>query len=76
MLEIQAGPGEMENRVRLEAVGGPVNIGAALVRAGDLVRGDSDGVVVIPREHEDQVLTIAEEIDAVEDHIRRAVKAA
>jgi regulator of RNase E activity RraA len=44
------------------------------VHPGDLVRGDADGVVAIPRAHEDQVLQIAEEIDAVEDRIRRAVK--
>src|SRR5262245_15327028 len=61
-------------RGQLEAVGGPVNIGDARVHAGDLSRGDSDGVVVVPREHEDKVLTIAEEIDAIEDQIRRAVK--
>ena len=31
---------------------------------GDILRGDADGVVVIPRAHEDAVLTAAEEIDA------------
>jgi len=64
-----------KDRVQLESVNGPVNIGDARVHAGDIVRGDSDGVVVIPQEHEAAVLAAAEEIDAKEDQIRRAVEA-
>ena len=63
-----------KDRVQVEATNGPVNIGDARVHPGDILRGDADGVVVIPRAHEDDVLKIAEEIDAVEDRIRRAVK--
>lgn len=63
-----------KDRVQVEGTNVPVNIGDARVHPGDLLRGDADGVVVIPRAHEDQVLQIAEEIDAVEDRIRRAVK--
>jgi regulator of RNase E activity RraA len=63
-----------KDRVQLESIGSPVNIGDARVHTGDLIRGDSDGVVVIPRAHENQVLTIAEEIDEIEDQIRRAVQ--
>jgi regulator of RNase E activity RraA len=55
-------------------MGGPVNIGDARVEQGDILRGDSDGVLVIPRAHEDRVLTIAEEIDAVEARIRGAIQ--
>ena len=63
-----------KDRVQVEAMNGPVNIGDARVNPGDILRGDSDGVVVIPRAREDEVLTVAEEIDAVEDQIRSAVK--
>lgn len=63
-----------KDRVQVEGTNVPVNIGDARVHPGDLLRGDADGVVVIPRAHEDQVLQIAEEIDAVEDRIRRAVR--
>ncbi|MBV9506129.1 MAG: RraA family protein [Acidobacteriia bacterium] len=63
-----------KDRVQLEAVNGQVNIGDARVRPGDIVRGDSDGVVVIPQEHEDEVLAAAEEIDAKEEQIRRLVR--
>lgn len=62
-----------KDRVQLEAVDGPVNIGDARILAGDLVRGDADGVVVIPQAHEDRILSVAEEIDSVEERIRRAV---
>jgi regulator of RNase E activity RraA len=63
-----------KDRVQVEATNGPVNIGNARVHPGDLLRGDADGLVAIPRAHEDEILKIAEEIDAVEDRIRRAVK--
>jgi regulator of RNase E activity RraA len=63
-----------KDRVQLEGLNVPVNIGDARVNPGDIVRGDSDGVVAIPREHEDEVLAVAEEIDAKEEQIRRAVQ--
>jgi 4-hydroxy-4-methyl-2-oxoglutarate aldolase len=63
-----------KDRVQVEAMGGTVNIGDARVDAGDLLRGDADGIVAIPRAHEDAVLAAAEEIDAVEERIRKAVQ--
>ena len=63
-----------KDRVQVEAMGGPVNIGHARCEAGDILRGDSDGVVVIPRLHENAILDAAEEIDLVENAIRRAVQ--
>ena len=62
-----------KDRVQVEAVNGVVNIGDARVAAGDLLRGDADGVLVIPRAHEEAVLAAAEEIDATEQRIRAAV---
>jgi regulator of RNase E activity RraA len=46
-----------KDRVQVEAVNSPVNIGDARVHPGDLMRGDADGVLVIPLAHEDAVLT-------------------
>jgi 4-hydroxy-4-methyl-2-oxoglutarate aldolase len=63
-----------KDRVQVEAVNGPVNIGDARVLAGDLIRGDADGVLVIPRAHETAVLAAAEDIDAIEQQIRAAVQ--
>jgi regulator of RNase E activity RraA len=62
-----------KDRVQLEAVNGPVNIGDARVDAGDILRGDADGVIAIPKAHENDVLKVAEEIDATEEKIRHAV---
>ncbi len=63
-----------KDRVQVEATGVPVAIGQARVAPGDLVRGDADGVVVIPRAHEDAVLQAAEAIEAAEQRIREAVR--
>ena len=51
-----------KDRVQVEATQVPVNIGGARVAPGDMLRGDADGVIVIPKEHEDAVLKAAEEI--------------
>jgi 4-hydroxy-4-methyl-2-oxoglutarate aldolase len=62
-----------KDRVQLEATNGPINIGGARVLPSDILRGDADGVVVVPETYEDRVLDIAEEIDATEEKIRQAV---
>jgi regulator of RNase E activity RraA len=63
-----------KDRVQVEATNVAVSIGDVRVLPGDLLRGDADGVVVIPREHEEKVLATAEEIEAAEDRIRTAVR--
>ena len=62
-----------KDRIQVEAMGGPVNIGDARVSQGDILRGDADGVVAIPQAHEEAILTNAEQIDAAESEIRRLV---
>jgi len=62
-----------KDRVQVEATNIPVNIGNVRVAPGDLLRGDADGVISIPKEHEARVLAAAEEIDAAEKAIRAAV---
>jgi 4-hydroxy-4-methyl-2-oxoglutarate aldolase len=63
-----------KDRVQVESVNEPVTIGNSRVAPGDLLKGDADGVLVIPREHEETVLNAAEEIQRVEDNIREAVR--
>jgi regulator of RNase E activity RraA len=63
-----------KDRVQVEGVNVPVTIGDARVAPGDLLRGDADGVVVLPREHEGRLLDVAEAIERVEDDIRKAVR--
>lgn len=62
-----------KDRVQLEATQVIVTIGDVRVSPGDIVRGDSDGVIVIPRDREDEVLDVAETIDAAEARIREAI---
>ena len=63
-----------KDRVQVEATNVPVTIGQARVQPGDLMKGDTDGVIVIPREHETAVLAVAEEIHSAEEQIREAVR--
>lgn len=63
-----------KDRVQVEATGVPVNIGDVRVCPGDLLRGDADGVVCIPKGREDEVLAVAEAIEAAENAIREAVR--
>jgi 4-hydroxy-4-methyl-2-oxoglutarate aldolase len=64
-----------KDRVQLEGTDVIVNLGDARVAPGDMLRGDADGVIVIPRQHEFEVLQAAEEIFAREEAIRKAVRA-
>ena len=63
-----------KDRVQVERMDCTVNIGGARVQPGDILRGDPDGVVVVPQEHEDAVLAAAEEIGAAEESIREACR--
>jgi 4-hydroxy-4-methyl-2-oxoglutarate aldolase len=63
-----------KDRVQLDATQIAVNIGDARVAPGDILRGDADGVVVIPRAHESEVLITAEGVAAAEDAIRKSVR--
>ena len=58
-----------KDRVEVAEVGGPVVIGGVKVNPGDLLVGDSDGVVAIAQDVEDQVLEICEQIHARESAI-------
>jgi 4-hydroxy-4-methyl-2-oxoglutarate aldolase len=64
-----------KDRVQLDATNAIVSIGDARVAPGDILRGDADGVVVIPRQYENEVLAVSEEIDAAEAAIRKSVRA-
>ncbi|HEY5566402.1 MAG TPA: RraA family protein [Gammaproteobacteria bacterium] len=62
-----------KDRVQVDALQVPVTIGHARVQPGDLMRGDADGVVVIPRVRENEVLSVAETIEEAEQRIRDLV---
>jgi len=62
-----------KDRVQMEGYNVPVSLGQVRVEPGDLVIGDGDGVVVIPKDREHEVLALAGEIDRAEELIRKAV---
>ena len=62
-----------KDRVQLVSEQTPVTIGQARVCPGDVLRGDADGVVVIPRARELEIIETAESIHAAEEEIRRLI---
>ena len=51
--------GTRPGRIETASINKPISVGGALVRPGDMIVGDGDGVVVVPREHAEQVAEIA-----------------
>ncbi len=58
-----------KDRVEVSDVGRAVTAGGVQVRPGDLLLGDADGVVIVARGIEDQVLEICADIAAREEAI-------
>ncbi|MDY0908221.1 RraA family protein [Microbacterium sp. CFBP9034] len=54
-------PIDFRARLRIVDVDAPVVLGGVRIEAGDLVMADDDGVVVVPRSHEERVLGLARE---------------
>jgi regulator of RNase E activity RraA len=68
------GPLDTKGRGKVMAIDVPVECGGVAVRSGDLVFGDADGVVVIPREIEGEILRAALEKVSGEDRTRAALE--
>lgn len=51
----------------------PIGIGEVTVRAGDYVLGDRDGMVVLPKEQAEAIVTAAETAIATENKVRTAI---
>lgn len=56
-------PGTTLGRYRTVSSQVPVRVGGIMVRPGDLIVGDVDGVVVVPKEKAAEVLALARQID-------------
>jgi len=52
----------------------PISFGKIIIYPGDIILGDADGVVVIPKDLESQVLTIALSIEESESDIINSVE--
>jgi 4-hydroxy-4-methyl-2-oxoglutarate aldolase len=61
-------------RVQADGFQLPVSLGEVRVEPGDIVVGDGDGVVVIPRDREQEVLAVSREIGESEDRIRQEIE--
>ena len=60
----------IRNRCAFAGYGISVQLGHAVVRPGDLVLGDENGVVIVPHERMDEVLRIAQECASAEERLR------
>lgn len=58
-----------KDRVRAEAMQVAVALGGCLVRPDDVIVGDADGIIVLPRERAEEVAKLATEIEATESAI-------
>ena len=63
-----------KDRVQLDRLDIPVSIGGARVCPGDILLGDADGVVCLPRDKENDILALAQEIEAAEEKIRESYR--
>jgi 4-hydroxy-4-methyl-2-oxoglutarate aldolase len=63
-----------KDRVRVDAVQGPVSCAGVRVEPGDLLLGDADGTLAIPAGRADEVLEHALAIAAAERTIREQVE--
>lgn len=58
---------------RPEAFGEPISIGQVLIRSGDYVVADIDGIVIIPGELAEKVITMVEKVMSTENLVRKAI---
>ena len=62
-------PIDFRARLRIVDIDEPIVLGGVEIRPGDLIMADDDGVVVVPRDREDAVLTLARERAARESTV-------
>jgi regulator of RNase E activity RraA len=60
-----------KDRVEVESQGAPVSMGEVQVRPGDILIGDADGIVLVPRVRESEVFETARAIEDAEQGIER-----
>jgi regulator of RNase E activity RraA len=65
------GRGIRPGRNEVESVNRPVTVGGVLVRPGDVVVADGDGVIVVPREHAEAVARAARAVLEADKAARR-----
>jgi regulator of RNase E activity RraA len=58
-----------KDRVQVEGMNVPVSLGDVQVRPGDVVIGSDDGIVIVPKDREEEVLAVAQSVSQAEDQI-------
>jgi regulator of RNase E activity RraA len=66
-------PVDSKGRARVMAYDVPIECGEVIVRSGDLVVADFDGIVVIPKDVEGKVIELAREKINKEDLTRKSL---
>jgi regulator of RNase E activity RraA len=66
-------PVDVVGRWEAETFGEPIEIGGVRIRTGDYVLADFDGVVIIPGELVEEVVTQVEEVLRTENKVRTAI---
>jgi regulator of RNase E activity RraA len=56
-----------------EAYDEPIRIGEVTIRAGDVVLGDRDGMVILPKDRAQEIVAAAETAIATENKVRTAI---
>lgn len=55
-----------KDRVQVDGMNIPVSMGDVQVKPGDILLGSDDGIVVVPREKEEEILKVAQSISQAE----------
>ena len=63
-----------KDRVEVSDYNIAVSLGDVQVRPGDILLGDADGILVIPKSREDEVLQTAQKIEEAENYIEAEVR--
>lgn len=66
-------PADIVERWSYDVLGEPITIGTVTIRSGDYLIGDRDGVVIIPHEIAEQVVTETEQVMGAESEMRDAI---
>jgi regulator of RNase E activity RraA len=63
-----------DNKYKLTQVNVVINCDGAMIKPGDIIVGDRDGIIVIPSERLDDVIYQCEHVEAVEAKMQAALK--
>ena len=67
-------PTDAVGRVGFTDINKPILCGNVIVKPGDIIFGDMDGVVVIPKSDIKKIIDLAEEIRSLEDKVRERLR--